>query len=270
MGYSISTENIRIQNPLSRDQEMMRPHLLPGFMSAAALNINRGQKYLKFFELGKVYLASGEREALGILSWGQQTADWRDRARGSASYYDLKGVVEEALAKLGCGNVLFKKMDLDEPLFAHGVSANIFLGEERIGFIGEIQNSILQNWSIKQGIIFYAQIDLRHILDQAERDREFTSIPEYPEIVHDLSLAVKEDVSYQQIKDVIEGYKAQYLTSVQFVEQYLGEKLPTGHRGYTISLVYQSAQKTLLDSEILSIHEGVCQELITKLGVIKR
>ena len=44
---------VRIFNPLNQDQEIMRPAILPSLLQVAVTNINRGQKDLRFFEIGK-------------------------------------------------------------------------------------------------------------------------------------------------------------------------------------------------------------------------
>ncbi len=62
-------------------------------------------------------------------------------------------------------------------------------------------------------------------------------------MVRDISLSLKENISYQEIKDVILSVKEPLLVEIDFVEQYLGEKLLEGQRGMTISLTYQSLKK---------------------------
>ena len=58
---------VRIYNPLNQDQELMRPSMLPSMLQAAVTNINRGQKDLRFFEIGKRYFLDSEKETLGHI-----------------------------------------------------------------------------------------------------------------------------------------------------------------------------------------------------------
>ena len=48
-----------LANPISEDLKVMRPSLLPGLLSAAARNLNRGVGSVRLFELGRRYLAEG-------------------------------------------------------------------------------------------------------------------------------------------------------------------------------------------------------------------
>ena len=50
---------VRILNPLNGDQELMRPSMLPSMLPVVLTNINRGQKGLRFFEIGKRYFIYG-------------------------------------------------------------------------------------------------------------------------------------------------------------------------------------------------------------------
>ena len=65
---------VKIQNPLAQDQGLLRPSLLPSLLSVAVFNINRGQKNLKLFEIGKIYGPRGEHETLGIMMTGRTVA----------------------------------------------------------------------------------------------------------------------------------------------------------------------------------------------------
>jgi len=78
------------------DQEIMRPSLLPGLLSVVMSNINRGQKDSRFFEIGKIYSSSGEKEMLGLSLVGKLREGWRLPPQ-EASFYDLKGAIEAIL-----------------------------------------------------------------------------------------------------------------------------------------------------------------------------
>ncbi len=47
---------IRLANPLSEEQSLMRTSLVPSLVEAAALNVRRQVNDVRLFELGKVYL----------------------------------------------------------------------------------------------------------------------------------------------------------------------------------------------------------------------
>ncbi|HET9511777.1 MAG TPA: phenylalanine--tRNA ligase subunit beta [Sphingomonas sp.] len=87
-----------LANPISEDMKVMRPSLLPGLLAAAERNTKRGATSIRLFELGRRYLADGERLTLGIVLAGN--ARPRGWAQGKAKGFDAFDAKAEALALL--------------------------------------------------------------------------------------------------------------------------------------------------------------------------
>ncbi|WP_373487886.1 phenylalanine--tRNA ligase subunit beta, partial [Blastomonas sp.] len=72
-----------LANPISEDLKVMRPSLLPGLLSAAKSNLDRGAGSVRLFEIGRRYFkaadgSSDERATLGIVLAGDKLArGWR-------------------------------------------------------------------------------------------------------------------------------------------------------------------------------------------------
>jgi phenylalanyl-tRNA synthetase beta chain len=87
-----------LANPISEDLKVMRPSLLPGLLSAAARNLNRGVGSVRLFELGRRYLAEAERPTLGmVLAGDRRPRGWQ---AGKAQAFDAFDAKAEALALL--------------------------------------------------------------------------------------------------------------------------------------------------------------------------
>ncbi len=257
----------RNQNPLTEDQEFMRVSSLPNILNVVSTNIKRGQRDLKFFELGKVYLSTGEKDVLSIIMTGNSLGDWREEKR-KIDFYDSKGVLENVLNYFSKKETTFLKTE--EAYYHKGQAAKIVFEGKEIGSIGKLDVNILNEWDIKHQDVFFAQVDVDPILKASEKISKYKAVCEYPCVVRDISLSVKQDLSYQKIKDVIINVKEPLVTDIDFVEQYLGEKLEQGQKGITISLTYQSHQKTLTEEEVEQAHSVICQKLISDLQAIKR
>ena len=87
-----------LANPISEDLKVMRPSLLPGLLSAAARNLNRGVGSVRLFELGRRYLAEAERPTLGVVLAGDRRS--RGWQTGKAQGFDAFDAKAEALALL--------------------------------------------------------------------------------------------------------------------------------------------------------------------------
>jgi phenylalanyl-tRNA synthetase beta chain len=91
-----------LANPISEDLKVMRPSLLPGLLSAAARNLNRGVGTIRLFELGRRYLAEAERPTLGVVLAGDRRP--RGWQTGKAQGFDAFDAKAEALALLAAAS----------------------------------------------------------------------------------------------------------------------------------------------------------------------
>jgi len=268
-------QGVAIFNPLTQDQEIMRPSILPSLLSIVLSNVNRGQKNIKFFETGKIYTEKGERDVLGAVMTGLRADDWRQTKKDNVDYYDLKGALEQTFERIGIKRGKIQFQSHQEAYFDAGQSAAIIVGGKRIGVIGKISEDVLEGWGIKQRGVFFAQIDMEDIYGRTKTPHKYKPISEFPAISRDISLAVKTGVTVHDIEGAI--YKTVHaqdrivLTDVRFIEKYEGDKIPKEHRGLVFSLTYRSRlAKTLRDEEVVQVHNEVCDVLVKDLGVIRR
>lgn len=259
---------LKILNPLSQEQELMRPSLLPGFLGVVLSNVNRGEKNLRFFEFGRTYMDGLERDTLGVLLTGQRARDWRAPRKDSVDLYDLKGVIEEILAPVTSGNLAFVPMDAQG--FESEECAQCLCDGKIVGVMGKVSTAAVAKWDIKTGAIFFAQIDLQALYGHKRAAVRFVAMVEFPSIIRDVSLAVKEAISYDQVRSICCSKGGEILKSVRFIEQYIGEKMQPGYKGLVFSLTYQSSQGTLKEEHVNVVHEGICQALINDLGAVRR
>jgi len=123
----------------------------------------------------------------------------------------------------------------------------------------------LKDWDIKHAQVFFGQIDLEDLFKHKE-DKHYQAPPSYPAITRDVSLAVKKEISFKAIKELAYQIGEELLSEVNFLEQYLGEKIPPGHRGLIFSLVYQSPSKTLKEEDVSKVHDRICAAFVQQLG----
>jgi len=259
----------RVQNPLSQEQELMRPALLPAFLAVLLLNGNRGNRDLKVFELGKIYLPTGEeRETLGFLLAGSADNSWRAAQKRAVDFYDIKGIAQRVLAKLDVGDLEYAAPA--SGLFVDGEAAVIKHNGKEIGFIGRIHKDILRNWDIKHTEAVYGQIDLEAVYARPKTVKAFTAIASYPAVTRDISLAVTSGTSFAQIRSLAQATGGELLREIDFRELYLGDKLPAGTRGYVLSLTYQSTSRTLTEDEVNKTHAAICSAVVDKLKAVIR
>jgi len=256
---------MRVLNPLTCDQEYMRPTLLPSLLTVARSNLNKGQKNIKIFEQGKIYPKDGEKETLGIMMTGKASIDWRQgQKENEFEFYDIKGVVEELIGKTGIKDISFRAGQ--ERFFENGQRADIFIKKNKIGFIGKLDEEILGVLGIKQNNILFAQLETEKILSTKTSAQRYEAVSEYPAVVRDISISVFKKVEFSRIKSIAEEIGSGLLSDIIFLEEYLGEKIPKDRRGVVFSLIYQLSSRTLTEEEVNKVHERICKTLVDTLG----
>ena len=259
---------LKIKNPLSLDQEYMRPSLLPSLLAVVLTNFNRGQKDLRLFELGKTYSQEGEKEVLGVILTGSRAKDWRINKKENVDFYDLKGILSRTLEAADFIAPEFQLVKSD--FFANGQAAEIVIHGEKVGILGKVSKEILKNWDIKTDDLYYGKLSLESLHAKRISLKHFKSLPEFPAITRDVSLAVKRDIPFSQIEALARRTGGAYLIGIHFLEQYLGEKIPAGQKGLVFSLVYQASDRTLTENEIVPTHNQILRVLVSDLGAVIR
>ena len=262
-------KRIRVKNPLTQDQEIMRPDLLPSFLDIALSNINRGQKNMRLYELGKKYLPEGEKEFLAMIVTGLKASDWRNFSKGKMDFFDIKGPASVLMERLRVKKASFEDA-AESPIYEPGRAAVIKAGQTVLGDAGQIKKEILKKWDIKFEDIYFLQLSLTELAKERQLTAGFEPISEYPAITRDVSLAVKEDVSFAQIEKTAFQLGAKFLKEINFMEVYRGEKIPQGYKGLSFSLRYQSSRRTLTEEEIGEVHATICQSYIDQTRAIIR
>ncbi len=262
----LGANGVGVENALSGDHNLMRPSLLPSLLQVAATNFNRGQKELRIFEIGKCYFPSEEQWTLALLSTGRRSHDWRQNSKEATDYSDVKGALEQVFSKLGA-NVSFEVGQY--PGLDVG-AAILRFNDQSLGGLGRIPKNVLQQWGIKSGDVYFAQVNLQPLFLLPKAVLKYEPIAEYPSIVRDISIAVKGEIAYGKIKGLCQRLGGATLKQVHLAEEYTGEKIQSGHRGLVLSILYQSNERTLREEDINEVHQGILDALARDLAAVQR
>ena len=261
-------ESVGVINSLSQEQEIMRPSLLPSLLPVVLSNGNKGQKDLKLFEAGRVYTKEGEKEVLGVIATGLFSSDWRETDKKEIDFYDIKGSLDAVFLGLNIDGARYEQNQ--ESFLEEGQRADVFLNNKKIGYIGKIDSETLQSWGIKQKAVYFAEIDLELLFSVDVKRKEYKAATEYPAIVRDISLAIDRDVSFDAIRKVATEKGGAILSSVEFREEYIGDKIEKGKRGVVFSLTYQAFDRTLTEDEVNVVNESILQEIVCCFKAVQR
>jgi len=251
-------EPIRIVNPMSQEQEIMRPTGLAGLLQVLSHNLNRKERDLAFFEVAKRFGAEGETNVLSIVLTGEAHGTWE--ARQKNSFYYLKGLVENSAKLWRKALPVWLEMEVVAPgPFADG----LLFGTA--GFVATIDTEVAARWDLKQPV-YYAEIDLEVLAKLPDAPKHHAELAKYPPVKRDLAFLVPLEVPVEKICDAMRAAGEPHLKNAFVFDQYTGQNVPKDKRSLAFSLEYQKSDGTFTDEEIHAIHDRVRDAIISNFS----
>ena len=236
---------ITILNPLGEDFSIMRTISLNGMLTSLATNYNRRNKNVRLYELGNIYLP----ESLPLTQLPQERMMFTLGMYGDGDFFDMKGVVEEFLDKVG----MDKKKDYDPKAgknFLHpGRQALIRYEGEEIGYLGEVHPQVADNYGIGTRV-YVAVLDILQVVKFATYDRKYEGIARFPAVNRDISMVVPKDIMVGDIEKMIAQRGGKILEHYELFDIYEGDQIQAGYKSVAYSITFRSREKTLGEAEV--------------------
>jgi phenylalanyl-tRNA synthetase beta chain len=258
-GFGVKDEDlVEILNPLSKEQEVLRPLLMPSLARSVAYNLQQKQPYVNIFEIAHTYLAPHqEQDVLGIALCGARTV-WYGPEEGHVNdevgFLHLKGILETLFRRLG-------RRDYRFVADKSGYLVEVCLEGEKIGVLRKLEKKTLERLEIKHKEVFLAEVGLTRLLEAARLEKKFKNFSRLPGLTRDVTLELQEDIALEEIMRAITACQEALLEEVKFAAYFKGEKVAPGYKRLTLSFRYASGQRTLTETEVSPVHERIIQGL---------
>ena len=268
-------EAVRVTNPLSAELSELRLSLAPGLLGALRFNLNREAGAFHAFEIGKVFSmrdgAPVEHERLAAISYGDYALGAIGQPAVAASFWTLKGVLEQWLIALGvAARVEFAGFDAageTEYRFLHpGRAARLLFDGEPIGYLGELHPAEAIRVEVSSPCVL-SELDLVHLIAYGFLPRqEVIAPPRYPAVRRDLALVVDRDVSAARVIAAIRESAPLLLESVEVFDVYEGGTIAPGKKSMALACRYRGKDRTLTDEEVNRTHGELIERVRRGLG----
>jgi phenylalanyl-tRNA synthetase beta chain len=262
---------VPLLNPLTVDQSVMRTSLMPGLLSAVKTNLSYGEKDLKLFEWGRIFIRQGteelprERLALsGVVMGSANPKDWYREER-AADFYDAKGVVEALLKALGSRALVFERGDIP-PWYLKEAASLIRLADQRLGTVGELAPEVLKRFDVDAPRVFAFEIDGTVLIEKVSGDRTFEPLAKFPAVYRDLSLVAKKSVECERIQAIILLEGKELVESVALFDLFEGGKIGPSEKALAFRICYRSRESTLDGKDINKLHETIVERIGKETG----
>ncbi|WP_446665771.1 phenylalanine--tRNA ligase subunit beta [Flexivirga sp. B27] len=298
LGYPVEAaraRTVRIANPLSEEQPLMRISLLSTMVDALKRNVARGFKDVALFEQGLVVALDGPQQPapsspvgvlpdpelldriraavppqprhLAVLMSGEAThggwwgsgrpADWSDAVAA------VRGVAE-ALA------VPLQVAASDATPYHPGRCAEFTLADGTlVGHAGELHPKVVQKVGIPPRTVG-AEIDLDVLIAASDRAVPSTPISTMPAATSDVALVVDREVVAASVEAALREGAGPMLESIQLFDSYQGDQAGDGKKSLAYRMVFRAADRTLKTEEVNKARDAAVASAGAATGATQR
>ncbi len=245
--------SVKILNPLGDDTAYMRTTLIADMLKTISMNLSKKNDRLRLVETGRIYIPQkGEvlPEEYPVVCIAQSGS--------GADFLGLKGCVENLTYLLCSAESTFVRDQ--KPYFHPGVCAEIRIGKQTIGEIGEVHPDVCEHFDISVKTVV-AQLRVDYLVKNKKPSFKFAELPRFPAVERDLAVVVEEDAGAGDVLAAIKKAGTKRLESVRLFDVYRDDKIGTGKKSLAFGLKFRAADKTMTDEETNAIMEKILRIL---------
>ena len=222
-----SPDAIRLPNPMTSDQAILRTTIVPGLVEAARTGVDAGADRVALFEIARVYLPSGEQ-----LPHERWRVGRRRRRRRTTSSRESSRRCTTRSASSFASRVRLMPCSIREggarPRPAGSASSIPWLLEGTWGAF---------------------ELDLETLFARVPERVVYEDVITYPATLQDIAVAVDEDVEVGALVDAAHEAAGELLREARVFDVYRGEQVGAGRKSVAIHLAFQSPERTLTEEE---------------------
>lgn len=256
---------LRLENPMSSEQSVMRTTLLPGLIEVWRSNQARQLDRLRIFELGLCFLPGDTLQQVarlgGLLAGSRSRENWHDKT-ALADFYDLKGDVEQLVHWRGGANIESRPRTND-PVLHPGQSADLWIDGQWVGRYGRLHPEIEAALDLDASVFLF-ELEADQVRQRPLR--RYQRFSKYPSVRRDLAVVVDRDVPAAALETCVKSTLGQLLVDFRLFDVYQGKGIDSAKKSLGLGLTLQDPSATLTDDEITASVARVVSELTDEFG----
>ena len=271
------TAAVRLANPLAEDASVLRTSGVVTMAAALEWNLNRGQRHLRLFEIGRRYHWQGrepvETPALTLGATGLAREKGVHEEAREYSFADLKGDLER-LAEL-VGGLEWKA---GGPAWLHpACAATLALAHPAadgvgIGVAGQLARRVAERFKLRQDV-FVAELALAPLYAgyrAALARLHYQPLSRFPAVERDFSLILPDGARFAQVAETIRALNLAEVSGIEAVDLFRGPHIPAGKYSLLVRVTFQSHQATLTEAQLADFTGRIVAALGKNLGAVLR
>jgi phenylalanyl-tRNA synthetase beta chain len=262
---------LKLANPIAADMSDMRPSLLPGLLTAAQRNGDKGYGDVAIFEVSGTYendRPEGQRRVAGGVRRGTASMSgagrmWSNAAKGGGKPVDVFDAKADALAVIEACGLPMGNIQIEQggPEWFHpGRSGTIKMGPKVVlGYFGEFHPSTLEALDVSGALCgFEVYVDaMPEPKKKATRTKPALELSAFQAVKRDFAFVVDKSVEAGAIIKAATGADRKLVTSVNVFDIFEGPSLGEGKKSVAIEVQIQPVERTLTDEDFEALTEKI-------------
>ena len=264
-------DDLRLNNPISADLDVMRPSVLPNLISAVGRNSNMGSTDLAIFEVGPQYADAtpdGQQMVAGAIRSGKTSArDWTKSSR-SVDLFDIKADALFVLKSLGAPINNLQVDPAGTPSWYHpGRSGAFRLGPKILGYFGDIHPKVLSVMDVEGPVVGF-EVFMESIPASRSKgpSRSLLKLDALQPVNRDFAFIVDQELPAEKLIKAAQGADKSLVSAVQLFDEYIGQGIPEGKKSLAIAVTLQPKTQTFTDEELESVSEKIISKIAKDIG----
>jgi phenylalanyl-tRNA synthetase beta chain len=290
----LPTDALRLANPLSEEEPLLRTSLLPGLVATLRRNIGRGQRDVALFELGQVFLPtrSGPPPVMGVSErpsvelWEQakdavpaqptyvatiaagefERTGWWGAGR-QASWADAVEAARVVLAAAGVPGDRVTVRAAEAAPWHPGRCAAVAVDGTVAGHAGELHPQVCAELEVPKRT---CAMELNLDLVPLPALQPAPALSNFPPALIDVALVVDADVPAVEVQRALVTGAGELLESVRLFDVYSSPQLGEGRKSLAYKLTFRAPDRTLTGEEALAARDAAVAEAARRFGAILR
>ncbi|MDK4740889.1 phenylalanine--tRNA ligase subunit beta [Rhizobium sp. CB3060] len=275
---------LKLANPIAADMSDMRPSLLPGLLSAAQRNADKGYGDVAIFEVSGTYendRPEGQRRVAGGIRRGTATLTgagrmWSNAAKGGGKPVDVFDAKADALAVIEACGLPMGNIQIEQggPAWYHpGRSGTIKMGPKVVlGYFGEFHPKTLEALDVTGALAgFEVYIDaMPEPKKKTTRTKPALELSPFQAVKRDYAFVVDKTVEAGAVIRAATGADRKLITGVNVFDIFEGASLGDGKKSIAIEVQIQPAERTLTDEDFEALTQKIVANVTKTTGGVLR
>lgn len=266
------SNTVVLKNPLSDEMRVLRSTLLPSLLETYRYNRNRKVTDQRIFEVARTYRPEASEETtvkespyVAVLIAGNSLSKhWMGESK-PLTFFHVKGLLDSFIKQFTTIQLSYESSHSIRLLHPNR-GALLKLGMKDVGFIGEVHPFIRRQELDTDEAVFVFELNLEHLKRYERTVTKYKPPSKFPPVDIDIAVVVESQVPSQALSESIRQLGGGLLSDVSLFDVYEGKNIPEGKKSLAFHLVFLANDRTLQESEVLSLRDRIVQNLTSKHG----